>query len=140
MFVFSLIFLVVALLLIGIGVAIGIGLLLATGAAVTAGIVSTSVVCGVLRRRVTTGMRVFFYQASLVAGVCAGVTVSWLVSAVWNLQLSPEGIVLIGALSGASVGLVFGVAHSWLLECAAQGVQRWLGEGGRDGKAEKLKS
>ena len=106
MALFGLMFLVVALILIGVGIAVG---LIACGVATVLfalGILSSSVVVGVLSRRPSAGVRAFVLQCSLVAGIPAGIVCAWIAHYILSASGSGWLISLYGALGGAAAGLI----------------------------------
>ena len=116
MFIFGVIFLIVALLLIGVGFAIGIFILGVAAAAIGLGIISTSVACGFIQKKPSIGFRVFFYQFFIITFLLAGILTTWLVSFFADLHISIISVILIGSISGGSVGVLFGLLHSWIVD------------------------
>jgi len=116
MFIFGVIFLIVALLLIGAGFAIGILVFGVAAAAIGLGVISTSVACGFIQKKSSIGFRVFFYQFFIIAFLFAGILTAWLVSLFADLHVSIISVILIGSISGGSVGLIFGLLHSWIVD------------------------
>jgi len=123
-FPLGIIFLVVALILIGVGLSLGIFLFALTSAAIVLGVISTSIACGIIQKKPSTGFRVFFYQFFMLSFAAAAVFVSWLISSVFDMQLSLISISVIGSISGLSVGLLFGLLHSWIVDFASCHLQR----------------
>ena len=124
MFIFGIIFLVVALVLIGIGLAIGALIFVAAAAAIGVGMISSSVACGILQKKPSAGFRVFFYQFFTLTFLAAGIVLTWLVSAFAELHFSGWSIVAIGSLAGISVGLLFSILHSYLVDVIAMFANR----------------
>jgi len=122
--VFVLALLAACLLLVGLGLAVGMAICAAVGALAMAGIISTSVVTGFLRRSPASGLRVFFLQAGSLAGVPCGMAAMWLVSWLKQNNWSLDSILMIGGIGGlidgAAVALLFnhawGLLAAWLLK------------------------
>jgi hypothetical protein len=128
MALFGLVFLVVALILMGVGMVMGLCIFAVAAAAVGLGMVSTSVACGVLQKKPSTGLRAFFYQFFVAVFFAAGIAATWLASTIGELSLPISSIFVIGALSGISVGLGFGLIHSWLLDLVAGQLKRFFAD------------
>ena len=114
-------FLVVALILIGVGIAVG---LIACGIAAVLsaiGILSSSVVVGLLSRRPSAGVRAFVLQCALIAGIAAGIICAWLAHYLLSAAGSGWLISLYGALGGAVAGLVIAL----LLDFIFRRSHRW---------------
>ena len=124
MFIFGIIFLVVFLILIGVGLALGILIFAAASTAVGFGLISTSVACGIIQKKPSTGFRIFFYQFFIVTFLITGVAATWLVSFLGNLQIQIVPIILIGTISGISIGLIFGLLHSYIVSLIATHLRR----------------
>jgi hypothetical protein len=129
---FSILFVVVALILIGIGLILGAASLVAVGVATALGIVSTSLAIGFFRKRLSSGFRALCYQVFVVIFAAAGIGVTVILSLVFELRLDPLAVVLLGGLSGAVVGLLFGLLGSWLIDLAAGVIGPALGRIARD--------
>jgi hypothetical protein len=105
---------VVAALLLGLGVGIvlvGIGIIVALAALacsalfVSFGIVSTSALIALLRRRMSAGVRALHYQLFALAGAPCGVIVFGLGASWFHLQLRDRYILLFGLLAGMGAGV-----------------------------------
>jgi len=116
--------LVVFLLLIGVGIALGFVVAGIAAVAIGCGVISTSVAFGVLRRRPSSGFRFFFYQVFGLGFSCAGVLFTWLISLFFELHLTPPHLLFIGLASGISVGLLFGMLHSWIIDLVTRFLSR----------------
>jgi len=124
--IFGLLFLIIALVLIGIGLAVGLVLCAIAAALMVAGMVSTSAAVGLWFRRPAPAVRVLIYQVFLVLGICSGVVVAWLASTLFELGLQPAGIVGTGALSGAAAGIALAAITGWIFDCVVGAVNRHL--------------
>jgi hypothetical protein len=118
---FGLVFLVIALVLIGVGIAIG---LVACGLAVVllgVGVVSSSFVIGLRTGRPAAGIRAFLLQCGILAGIPAGAACAWLGKAFFTAYGSELPILFFGALGGAVAGIVVALSldfvsrrlHAW---------------------------
>jgi hypothetical protein len=106
---FCLVFLVVALLLIGIGIAIGTIACLVAAALVGLGVISSSFVVGVSSGRASAGFRAFLLQCGVLAGIPAGAVCAWLGHRFYIAAGSELPILFFGALGGALAGLIVAV-------------------------------
>lgn len=121
MALFGLIFLAVALILIGVGIVVGVIVCGLAAVLVAVGVLSSSIVVGLLTRRPAAGVRVFLLQGTLLAGIPYGVLCAWLV----HYMLAPASpgwiISLYGAVGGAAAGAVIALLldfifrrlHTW---------------------------
>jgi hypothetical protein len=121
MALFALVFLVVALILIGVGIVLGLVLCVVTAVLVAAGIVSSSVVIGLLSRSSRAGVRAFLIQCGVLAGFPAGILCAWLVHSFFEAYGNGWPVFLYGALGGALGGLIIALLlgfiysrlHTW---------------------------
>jgi hypothetical protein len=121
--IFSMLGLVVMLMLIGAGIVLGAIAAGLTLLLVAAGVVSSSVAIGLWRGRAQAGMRAFFIQCGIAAGVPAGMLCAWLGTHLWaQLDQGTVRILVIGGLGGALSGLVIAL----LFDFIARRVQAWL--------------
>ena len=106
MFFFGLVFLFVALILIGIGAAVGLVICAVAAVLVAVGILSSSVVVGLLSRRPAAGIRAFLLQCALLAGIPSGILCAWLAHGIFTAYGTGWTVLLYGALGGAAAGLI----------------------------------
>ena len=122
MALFGLVFLIVALVLVGVGVVVG---LIACGLAavlIGLGVISSSVVIGLRTRRPALGIRVFLLQCGLIAGIPAGAVCAWLAQSFYEAYGSGWPILIYGAAGGAFSGLLVALLldyismrfHAWV--------------------------
>jgi hypothetical protein len=121
MALFALIFLVVALILIGVGIVVGVVVCGVAAALVAVGVLSSSVVVGLLTRRPVAGIRVFLLQCALLAGIPSGILCAWLV----HYALSAVGPGWLISLYGAIGGAVAGVIIALLLDFTFRRLHTW---------------
>jgi hypothetical protein len=101
-----LIFGLVLLVLIGIGFAIGLACVACAAVLVSLGVVSSSVLIGLVRRRFASGLRAFHYQALALIGWPCGVGAFWLGYAVFDLHFRQRYVLLTGSIAGILAGLL----------------------------------
>ncbi len=102
----GLVFLFVALVLIGIGIAIGTIACLVAAVLVGLGVISSSFVVALRAGRPSAGIRAFLLQCGVLAGIPAGAICAWLGHNFYTAAGSELPILLFGALGGALAGLV----------------------------------
>ena len=118
---FGLIFLVVALILMGVGAIVGLIACTITAIMVGVGVLSSSIVIGFISRRATTGLRAFIVQCALVGGVPSGIICAWLVHSIFAAAGPGWLISFYGALGGAVAGLIIAL----LLDFIFRRLHRW---------------
>ena len=106
MALFGLIFLFVMLVLIGVGIAVGLVASCIAALLVGVGVLSSSVVVGVLARRTSAGVRAFLLQCAVLLSIPAGVLCAWLAHWIFSAPVNVWLISLYGALGGAVAGVV----------------------------------
>lgn len=119
---FGLVFLVVALILIGVGMVVGLVACAIFALLLTVGILSSSVVVALLLRRPASGIRAFLFQCAFLSGIPAGVLCAWLAHSVFTAYGSGWIVLVYGALGGAVAGLVIALlldfifrrSHGWI--------------------------
>jgi hypothetical protein len=121
MALFGLVFLVVALILVGVGIVVGLVACCVTAVLVGVGIVSSSVVVGLFSRSPVAGIRAFLLQCGVLAGIPAGILCAWLAHSIFEAYGSGWLVFLYGALGGALGGFIiaflvdfiFRRLHAW---------------------------
>ncbi len=103
---FGVVFLFVALVLIGVGIAIGTIACLVTAALVGLGVISSSFLVALRAGRPSAGIRAFLLQCGILAGIPAGAVCAWLGEHFFAAIGSELPILLYGALGGALAGLI----------------------------------
>lgn len=117
MAIFGLIFLVVFLVLIGIGLAIGLVALAVTGAFLIAGVFSTSALFGFLKRSPMAGLELFLLQIFVVAGTFSGAGLSLLLVPFMELGMEkPIQFLLVGASGGLLAGTLLALCLQRLIK------------------------
>jgi hypothetical protein len=121
MALFGLVFLVVALILIGVGIVLGLAICGIAAALVAVGVVSSSVVVGLFSRSSASGVRAFLLQCGMLAGIPAGILCAWLAHSIFEVYGSGWLVFLYGALGGALGGVIIALLvdfiyrrlHTW---------------------------
>ena len=121
MALFGLIFLFVMLVLIGVGIALGLVASVIAAVLVGLGVLSSSVVVGVLARRTSAGIRAFLLQCAVLFSIPAGVLCALLAHWIFSAPASVWLISLYGALGGAVAGVVIAL----LLDFIFRRLHRW---------------
>jgi hypothetical protein len=119
--IIGLIFLLVALGLIGVGIALGLVACLLAALLLGMGILSTSVMVGFLSRSRARGVRALLLQVGLFSGIPAGVACAWLGRTLVTGENGGWPVVFCGAIAGALAGVVVAL----LLDFASHRLHRW---------------
>ena len=132
MALFGLVFLVVALVLVGVGLVLGLAVVALAAALLGLGVVSSSVLIGLRSGRAAAGIRAFLIQCGLLAGIPAGAACAWLVQASFEGYGSGWPILLYGAAGGAFAGALVALLvdsisrrlYHWALLQTGHGLER----------------
>ena len=119
--IIALIFLLVALVLIGVGIALGIAACLLAALLLGMGVLSSSFIVGFRSRSSAEGIRALFLQCGVLAGVPAGAACAWLGQSLVTGTPGGWPVALCGALAGAIAGIVVAL----LLDLASRHLHRW---------------
>jgi len=125
LFLMLIAFLVVCGLAVGAGAVAALVLLVMLGllaGLIAAGMVSASVVIGVLRRSATTGFRALFLQIGGVVGLIMGSLGAWIFILLAKLPTHPVKPWVIGPI----VGVVSGLAAAWMFNFAWGRSVEWI--------------
>ncbi len=98
------------MVLFGIGAGLGLACAGCAFLLVGLGIVSTSAMVGVFRRRMSSGLRALHYQLCAALGAPAGAFLLWIGSNVFDLRLRSGQILSAGVASGIAAGLLLAFA------------------------------
>lgn len=121
MAIFGILFLGVALVLIGVGIALGLAAIAATAGLVSLGVLSSSVLIGLRAGRTESGIRALFIQCGVLAGIPAGAICAWALKH-FSAQIGDGWVIpAYGALGGAVAGLCLALildaisrrTHAW---------------------------
>lgn len=104
--IFGLIFLVVALVLIGVGIAIGLVTCALAAGLIALGVLSSSVLIGLRSGRTAAGVRAFLLQVGVLTGIPAGAVCAWLGKAFLDAHGDQWLVLGFGAAGGAVAGIV----------------------------------
>jgi hypothetical protein len=115
------VFSIVALVLIGIGIAVGLVACLAAAILLGVGVISSSFVVGLRAGRPSAGVRAFLLQCGILAGIPAGAVCAWLGHSFLVAYGEGLPILLYGALGGALAGIIVALSldfvsrrlHTW---------------------------
>ena len=118
--IITLIFFIVALVIIGVGIAVGLVACLLAAVLLGLGVLSTSFLVGFLTRSRAEGIRAFLLQAGVLIGTPAGAAGAWLGLSLFTGATGGWPAVVCGALAGAIAGIVLAL----LLDLALQQLHR----------------
>ena len=121
MALFLLVFMLVALVLIGVGIAIGLVACGVAAALLGLGVVSSSIFIGVRSGRPAQGVRAFLLQCGILAGVPAGAVCAWLAKSFFEAYGNDWRVFVYGGIGGAVAGLVVAL----LLDFSSRRLAGW---------------
>jgi hypothetical protein len=122
MALFAIIFLMVMLVLIGVGFAIGLVAAALTFVLVSLGVVSSSVVVGIRKRSAQAGVRTFLLLCGALGGVPCGMFCAWFGVSFIHAAGSDAKIFVYGGLSGALGGVLVALLFDYILRNSANGI------------------
>jgi hypothetical protein len=102
----------VFLVLVGIGIIIGLVCVACAAVFVALGVVSSSALIAILRRRFSAGFRALHYQVLALIALPCGVGVLWLGCALFDFHLRHRYILAIGSV----VGILAGISIAYILD------------------------
>jgi len=122
MAIFTIIFLIVALILIGIGLAIGLVACALAAVLVGMGVVSSSFIIGIRTGKAAAGIKAFLLQCGILIGIPAGAVCAWLTKTLIDSANAGWPVLIYGALAGAVAGIVVALClnfislrlHAWV--------------------------
>jgi hypothetical protein len=114
MALFGLVFLVVMLVLVGVGLAVGLAVLALAAVLLGLGVISSSVVIGLHSGRAAAGIRAFLLQCGFLAGAPAGAACAWLVQSLFEGYGSGWPVLMYGALGGAFAGVLIALSLDFI--------------------------
>jgi hypothetical protein len=94
------------LVLIGFGMAVGTVCIACAAIFVALGVVSSSALVALWKRRFSAGLRALHYQLSALIGLPCGIGVFWAGCLLLNLQLRHRYILAVGSLIGVTMGVL----------------------------------
>ena len=110
----------VLLVLVGIGIIIGLVCLACAAVFVALGIVSSSALIAILRRRFSAGFRALHYQVLALIALPCGIGALWLGCALFEFHLRHRYILAIGS----AVGILAGISIAYILDLSIRFVYR----------------
>lgn len=114
MALFALVFAVVALVLIGVGIAVGLVACALAAVLLGLGMVSSSAFVGLRSGRPALGVRVFLLQCGLLGGIPAGTLCAWLAHSFFEAYGAGWPVLLYGAIGGAVSGIALALLIDFL--------------------------
>lgn len=102
----ALLFVAVLLVLIGIGIVVGLACLACAGIFVALGVVSSSALVALFRRRFSAGLRALHYQLLALLGLPCGVGALWLGCSLFDVHVRHRYIVATGSATGIVAGAI----------------------------------
>jgi hypothetical protein len=117
-------FLIILLILIGVGIAVGLVFSVVAAILLAAGVVSASTMIGVWRGSVLTGFRAFIWQAGALAGMIAGIAVVAGVRFFLETWREGAGPWIGGALGGMAGGLLIALLLDFILRRLAGWIEK----------------
>ncbi len=120
---FGFVIAIVALVLIGVGIAMGLVAAALAAALVGLGVVSSSVLVGLLAGRSRPGIRVFFLQCGVLAGIPAGALCAWVLHHFSDVIGAGWVVPAYGAAGGALAGLCIAL----MLDFISHRLHAWAG-------------
>ena len=122
MLLVALVFMVVALTLVGVGLAVGLVACALGGFLLSVGVLSSSVLVGVCSGRAAWGVRAFVWQAGVLAGAPAGAVGAWMAQGLLaSVDRATWAALAGGALGGAAGGLCVALT----LDFCLRRLHRW---------------
>lgn len=112
---FTIPFLIILLILLGIGVAVGLMFCAVATVLLAAGVVSSSAVLGVLHGSALAGLRALIWQAGAIAGMISGIAVVAGVRFFMDTWQEGAGPWIGGALGGMAGGLLIALLLDFLV-------------------------
>ncbi len=117
-FVMLLVTLAACCFLLGVGLILTLVGIVCTAVLIALGLVSSSVVFALLRRRVSAGVRALHYQVCALMAAPAGVALVALASAGFRPGMSWRSILPLGVLAGCVAGLLVAGTCDWAARLA----------------------
>ncbi len=119
---FGLLFVVAALIVIGMGIVVGVAAILACAVLIALGIISSSAAVGFMKRSPSAGLMSLLLQACGLIGAIGGIGVGLLIAALLEVDASRAVVALSGAMGGGLAGFAVG----WLVHSAVSSTMHWL--------------
>ncbi len=102
----------VLLVLVGLGIIIGFGCIACAAVFIALGIVSSSALIAILRRRFSAGFRALHYQVLALIALPCGIGALWLGCALFEFHLRHHYILVVGS----AFGILAGISIAFILD------------------------
>jgi hypothetical protein len=110
----------VILVLVGIGIIIGLVCVACAAVLIAVGVVSSSALIAILRRRFSAGFRALHYQVLALIAMPCGIGALWLGCALFGFHLRHRYILAIGS----AIGILAGISIAYILDLFVRFVYR----------------
>lgn len=117
--ILGLVFLAVALVLVGVGIAVGLVACATAAVLLGLGVVSSSVFVGIRSGRPSSGLRLFLLQCGVLAGVPTGAVCAWLAHSFLETYGGILPVLIAGAFGGAFAGVIIALLLDFILRRGA---------------------
>ena len=122
--IIGIIALLVVLILIGVGIAIGLIACLIAAALLGLGVISSSFLIGIRSKKPAAGIRAFWVQCGILAGIPSGIVCAWLILLFIPTENDSWPVYLVAASAGAVAGLIIALT----LDFVTREIHRWASE------------
>ena len=96
----------VLLILVGVGVAVGLACLASAAILAAFGVISSSAIVAIFKRRLSAGLRALHYQLLALVGMPCGIGSFWLACTLLDVQIRDRYILAIGSVIGVTAGVI----------------------------------
>ena len=103
----------VMLVLVGMGIVISLTFLACTAIFVGLGVISSSALVALFRRRFSSGLRALHYQLLALIGLPCGAGTLWLACSLFDVQIRQRYILAIGGAIGIVAGIIMALILDW---------------------------
>lgn len=110
----------VLLVLVGIGIVIGVAFLACASVFIALGVISTSALIAIVKRRFSAGLRALHYQLSALIGLPCGIGALWLGCLLFEVHLRHRYVIA----AGSAIGVVAGIVIAFILDRFSRFVYR----------------
>ena len=109
-FALFLIVVLIALILVGVGIALTVIFAVFSALFAALGIVSSAAITGILRKRFSSGLRALHYQVCAVLSLPVAIGFLWIGTHLFSLHLRIRNVLALGSLAGIIGGLLLAFA------------------------------
>jgi hypothetical protein len=124
--ILGLIFLAVALMLVGVGLAFGLVVAAITLLLLGLGVASSSLFIGIRSASASAGLRAFLLQCGVLGGVLSGVICAWFADSFLQAYGGITPVLIAGAFGGAVAGVLLALLTEYVLRRGAAWVTNRL--------------